>query len=109
MRAIQLYQRHLSPRKGFSCAHRGSTGGNSCCTYGYSAIKRWGLRKGMRLMRRRLDDCGRQLRFGGGPLSYQRGDCDPGIEVSCCGDLFSPTCDFWSSKKKRQKRDAPRQ
>jgi putative component of membrane protein insertase Oxa1/YidC/SpoIIIJ protein YidD len=101
LRAIRLYQRHLSPRKGFSCAHRGATGGASCSTYGYRAIARYGLRTGMRLLRRRLDACGRKQRFGGGPLSYQQGDCDPGAD--CLGDLLSCSCDVWRSKKKNSK------
>ncbi|MET0856752.1 MAG: membrane protein insertion efficiency factor YidD [Telluria sp.] len=102
LRAIRFYQRHLSPRKGFSCAHRGATGGDSCSAYGFRAIERCGLRKGMRLLRRRLDACGRKQRFGGGPSSHQQGDCDPGIGADCCGDLLSGGCDVWSSKKKRQ-------
>jgi putative component of membrane protein insertase Oxa1/YidC/SpoIIIJ protein YidD len=104
--SIRLYQRHLSPRKGFSCAHRGATGGASCSTYGYRAIARYGLRKGMRLLRRRLDACGRQHRFGGGPLSYQHGDCDPGIDADCCGDLFSGSCSLdWRRKSKQSDAD----
>jgi putative component of membrane protein insertase Oxa1/YidC/SpoIIIJ protein YidD len=92
--AIRAYQRHLSPRKGFSCALRGATGGRSCSAYGYRVIARCGLRKGLRLLRRRLDTCGRQSRFGGGPLSYQHGDCDPGCDVGCDGgDLASGVCD----------------
>ncbi len=103
LRAIRFYQRHLSPRKGYSCAHRGATGGDSCSAYGYRVLQRCGLRTGLRLLRRRLDACGRQQRFGGGPLSYQHGDCDPGIDADCCGDVLSSTCDLgWKSKKKKQ-------
>jgi putative component of membrane protein insertase Oxa1/YidC/SpoIIIJ protein YidD len=47
--AIRAYQRHLSPRKGFSCALRGATGGRSCSAYGYRAIALCGLGKGLRL------------------------------------------------------------
>jgi putative component of membrane protein insertase Oxa1/YidC/SpoIIIJ protein YidD len=102
LRAIRFYQRHLSPRKGFSCAHRGATGGDSCSAYGYRAIHCCGLRKGLRLLRRRLDACGSRQRFGGGPLSYQHGDCDPGIDADCCGELLSGSCDLpWKSKKRR--------
>ena len=55
LRAIRAYQRHLSPRKGFCCAHRGATGGDSCSAHGYRVIARCGLRKGLRLLRRRLE------------------------------------------------------
>jgi putative component of membrane protein insertase Oxa1/YidC/SpoIIIJ protein YidD len=103
LRAIRSYQRHLSPRKGFTCAHRGATGGDSCSTYGYRVVKRCGLRIGLRLLRRRLNACGSQQRFGGGPLSYQHGDCDPGIDADCCGDVLSSGCDLsWMSKKKQK-------
>jgi putative component of membrane protein insertase Oxa1/YidC/SpoIIIJ protein YidD len=92
--AIHAYQRHLSPHKGFSCALRGATGGRSCSAYGYRVIARCGLRKGLRLLRRRLDACGQTHRFGGGPLSYQHGDCDPGCDLSCdVGDVASGVFD----------------
>jgi putative component of membrane protein insertase Oxa1/YidC/SpoIIIJ protein YidD len=92
--AIRVYQRHLSPHKGFSCALRASTGGRSCSAYGYRVIARCGLRKGLRLLRRRLDACGRQHRFGGGPLGYQHGVCDPGCDLNCdVGDMASCVCD----------------
>jgi putative component of membrane protein insertase Oxa1/YidC/SpoIIIJ protein YidD len=94
LRAIRAYQRHLSPRKGFSCALRASNGGRSCSSYGHRVIARCGLRKGLRLLRRRLDACGQQHRFGGGPLSYQQGDCDPGCDLSCdVADVASGACD----------------
>ena len=44
LRAIGLYQRHLSPRKGFACAYRARTGGASCSELGFRAIRRFGLR-----------------------------------------------------------------
>lgn len=54
---IRLYQRHLSPRKGFSCAYRVHTGGHSCSHFGYSAIAKHGVLRGLVLIRRRLDKC----------------------------------------------------
>ncbi|WLI89874.1 membrane protein insertion efficiency factor YidD [Massilia sp. R2A-15] len=107
--AIRAYQRYLSPHKGFSCALRGATGGRSCSAYGYRAIARAGLRQGLRLLRRRLKACGDKHRYGGGPLSHQHGDCDPGCDLSCdTGDVVSDTCevlgdcascDFWSRRR----------
>jgi putative component of membrane protein insertase Oxa1/YidC/SpoIIIJ protein YidD len=92
--AIRAYQRHLSPRKGYSCALRGATGGRSCSAYGYRVIARCGLRKGLWLLERRLDACGRQHQFRGGPLSYQHGNCDPGCDLACdVGDVASGVCD----------------
>ncbi len=105
LRAIRAYQRHLSPHKGFSCALREASGGRSCSSYGYRAIARCGLRKGLRLLRRRLHACGQQHRFGGGPLSYQQGS----IDLGCAGldDCCSPGCDLgeiWAKKKKNDKK-----
>jgi putative component of membrane protein insertase Oxa1/YidC/SpoIIIJ protein YidD len=104
LRAIRAYQRHLSPRKGFCCALRASNGGRSCSAYGYRVIARCGLRKGWRLLRRRLDACGQQHRFGGGPLSYQQGSIDLGCPVEVC-DCCSTGCDLgsWWNEKKKQK------
>jgi putative component of membrane protein insertase Oxa1/YidC/SpoIIIJ protein YidD len=101
LRAIRVYQRFLSPHKGFSCALRGATGADSCSTYGYRVIGRCGLRKGLRLLRRRLDACGRHHRFGGGPLQSQRGFCDPGCDAACdVGDVVSGACDVLGSCSK---------
>jgi putative component of membrane protein insertase Oxa1/YidC/SpoIIIJ protein YidD len=63
--AIRAYQRVLSPRKGFCCALRAVTGGDSCSAYGYRVIARCGLWTGLRLLRRRLDACARQHRLAG--------------------------------------------
>lgn len=90
--AIRAYQRHLSPRKGFRCALRGATGGRSCSGYGYRAIARCGLRKGLRLLQRRLDACASQHRRGG-PSRYQQGYCDIPCDV---GDM-SGLCDGFGS------------
>ena len=40
---ISLYQRRLSPRKGFSCAHRVAHGGPSCSTAIRDLVRRRGL------------------------------------------------------------------
>jgi len=101
LRAITAYQRHLSPRKGFSCAHRVGTGGASCSAHGYRVIERCGLWMGLALLRRRLRACGElQRRRAGGrvgprPFNAQAGFCDPSCEAgdcefsgSDCGDCF---------------------
>lgn len=36
--SIDVYKAHLSPRKGFSCAHRVFYGGESCSTYVKSSL-----------------------------------------------------------------------
>jgi putative component of membrane protein insertase Oxa1/YidC/SpoIIIJ protein YidD len=105
--AIRAYQRHLSPHKGFSCALRDAKGGRSCSSYGYRVIARCGLRKGLRLLRRRLHACGRQHQLGGGPLRYQQGSIDPGCALDgpdVC-DCCSSGCDLgsWRDSKKKKK------
>ena len=94
LRAIRGYQRHLSPHKGFCCAHRAATGGDSCSAHGCRVIARCGLRKGLRLLRRRLHACGRQSRAGAAPLRYQQGSIDFGCHGCDVGDLASGACDL---------------
>ncbi|WP_020651410.1 membrane protein insertion efficiency factor YidD [Massilia niastensis] len=80
LRAIRLYQRHLSPRKGFSCAYRAATGADGCSAFGHRAIARNGIALGLPLLRRRLRRCGethRALAAARNPVLYrQRGECD---------------------------------
>jgi putative component of membrane protein insertase Oxa1/YidC/SpoIIIJ protein YidD len=121
--AIRGYQRYLSPVKGFACALRMATGGQSCSAYGYRAIRHGGLRVGLRLLRQRLRLCGhvhrrgRQVRH---PLLHsQRGHCDLPCDASCdipvdlgpvcdvmgaCGqcDCSSAPWDWWRSRSRRQ-------
>jgi putative component of membrane protein insertase Oxa1/YidC/SpoIIIJ protein YidD len=54
---IRLYQRHLSPRKGFSCPHRLLHGGLSCSEYGRQMVLSHGVQSAYRLIRQRLDEC----------------------------------------------------
>jgi uncharacterized protein len=88
--AIRFYQRRLSPYKGFSCALRVATGGASCSAYGHAAIARFGLRRGLGLLQRRLDLCGHvHMRAHTRPpphprLKHQRGFCDaPACDAPC--------------------------
>jgi putative component of membrane protein insertase Oxa1/YidC/SpoIIIJ protein YidD len=43
VRAISLYQIYVSPYKGFQCAYRYHTGGNSCSEYAKRIVLRFGL------------------------------------------------------------------
>lgn len=101
--AIDFYKRHLSPRKGFSCAYRVNTGRASCSTLGYRAVRRHGVFKGLGLARERTWRCAgvhREVRAASwgprppGSLSGQRGDCDPGCDVDPGCD---PGCDGWDA------------
>ncbi|MCC6136261.1 MAG: membrane protein insertion efficiency factor YidD [Candidatus Contendobacter sp.] len=55
--AITAYQRHLSPRKGFCCAHRVQHGGPSCSEYARQTLIVYGLRQTAPLLRQRLLAC----------------------------------------------------
>jgi len=55
--AIRGYKRHVSPRKGFACAHRVHLGGCSCSTLGLRAVSRYGAWRGLGVLRLRLREC----------------------------------------------------
>jgi putative component of membrane protein insertase Oxa1/YidC/SpoIIIJ protein YidD len=121
--AIRFYQRHISPRKGFSCALRVVTGGASCSAYGHAVIARFGLARGLGLLRRRLALCSHvhgRLHPSPPPhprLKYQRGFCDASCDLPCLdyGDCISAdtaldvvgcapdVADCWSSRKRGQR------
>jgi len=119
--SINLYQRYLSPAKGFSCAYRVLTGRDSCSAYGYRVIARHGLLNGWSLLRRRLHACGEQhrqhLARTGRPRRLtarhraQAGDC--ACDLPCdlpSGKCLSNACDAgdlldccdWPRKKKNR-------
>lgn len=87
---IEIYQRYLSPYKGFCCAYRAHTGCQSCSTLGYRAIRRYGVVDGLGVLRQRLHKCGVAYDRHHVPrphraLRSQRGDCSPGCDVPCDG------------------------
>lgn len=100
---IRLYQRHLSPRKGFVCAYRVHTGRCSCSTLGYRAIRARGVWAGTRLLLQRTHLCGvahRRHSPRHPPLRHlaQRGHCDVSCDLPCDGpcqatDLLDPACE----------------
>ncbi len=101
--AIGLYQRHLSPRKGYCCAYRTHTGKKSCSALGFRAVRRYGTILGFLVLRRRLYLCGvAYRRYADLPLRPrpprgQRGDCDPGCDMPCDGP--GDGCDWLHGKK----------
>ena len=97
MVAIRLYQRHLSPRKGFACAYRIHTGRASCSVLGHRAVSRFGVVGGVIVLLRRLRRCGvahRRLapRPPGRPRhGMQAGFCDADCDV--CNPCEWSSCD----------------
>lgn len=55
--AISGYQRYLSPRKGFCCAHRTLHGGLSCSEFGRRVVLRYGIIHFVLLQARRFSRC----------------------------------------------------
>jgi uncharacterized protein len=112
--AIQLYQRYLSPRKGFCCAYRTHSGRASCSNLGYRAIRRFGLWRGVTVLRQRLAKCGIAYRRHHRPfptLGQQAGfcdlPCDLPCDLSCDGNAGNFTCDlpcsdWWSERKNEE-------
>lgn len=113
--AIRGYQRWLSPRKGFCCAFRAATGGESCSSYGYRVIERFGLGRGLGLLDRRLALCGHvHRRTRPAPASRppmmryrQLGlcdglDCDCADLGNCAGELGSCGCDAGDCRRSRK-------
>lgn len=106
---IRIYQRFLSPWKGFHCAYRVHTGRAGCSALGFRAIRRFGVLGGLRLLRQRTALCGvAHRRFGPAvfrPPVSQRGDCDVGgcdlpgdggdlPGKRCLSQVFDCGCDF---------------
>ncbi len=99
---IRLYQRHLSPRKGYDCAYRLHCGGAGCSGLGLRAIRWKGSWTGLWLLRERLARCAAvhaQAHPQRRPPALQRGDCDcggcdlPGAE-GCSGCDVGDVCDL---------------
>lgn len=111
--AIRGYQRFISPHKGFSCAYRCHTGCASCSALGFRAIRRYGVWRGIGVLRRRFARCAFvHRRYSAPPMPASRllqaGFCDlscDGLDLDCC-DFAS--CDLprgCSDRRASQKRD----
>lgn len=102
--AIGGYQRHLSPRKGYACAHRLARGGTGCSGYAKAAISEHGLIRAIPLIRQRFAACrdaaeelreDRRKRDKG--KWYDHCDCGAGCDLPSprgCGKAdATPDCD----------------
>lgn len=115
--AIGIYKRHVSPRKGYACAHRIHHGGASCSTLGLRAIRRHGVVKGLALLRARMQRCAgvprpTANRASGAPRGRaafaQRGDCDLGCDADCAGPRGAGRALEWLSCCDAGSCDGPR-
>ena len=55
--ALTIYQRHVSPHKGWCCAYRATTGEESCFEYAKVTIQRFGFRSSLPIIKGRLMSC----------------------------------------------------
>ena len=106
MRALVLavitgYQRYVSPHKGFCCAYRVLTGRKSCSSLGFRVVRRYGVLKGITVLRRRLYLCGVAHRRYNVPRNQafhsQQGFCDVGCDIPCDFNCDLPSIDICSS------------
>lgn len=100
--AVGMYQRHISPHKGFCCAYRVHTGRVSCSEFGRRVIMRLGLVAFFRLMPRQFARC--RAAFASLTLRHAHGDDESrggrirGALDSCdCADCGLSACDLGSS------------
>ncbi|WP_457418305.1 membrane protein insertion efficiency factor YidD [Roseateles sp. P5_E7] len=115
--AIGVYQRYVSPYKGFCCAYREHTGRASCSALGARAIRRWGVWRGLGVLKLRLRGCSEVHRRcvdaqPRRPLATQRGACDfdfvPG-DVDCSDAADCCDCGDCSSSERKARRQEKRQ
>ena len=88
--AISVYQRRISPRKGWQCAHRVRHGGLSCSEWVKRAVARHGVRTGVLLARRRFARCRQAAREGREEARWEEGQGEQ---------------EQWERQKQRQQRD----
>ena len=108
--AITLYQRYLSPYKGYCCAYRSYTGGASCSMLGFRVIRRFGVWDGLKLLRDRLALCGvayRRWVRARLPARKQKGFveglcCDPSIAFAFCDPTAACHLIDWLSRDKKK-------
>ena len=68
---IRFYQRHISPHKGFRCAHRALHGGDSCSEAVLGIVQTWGIWRSGPMIRTRFQECrqaSQQLKLKAEPL-----------------------------------------
>ena len=83
-RAILGYQRHLSPRKGFTCAHLVARGGQSCSAAVRGIIAQRGVMRGIIPTMLRFAACYRAaMMLGPAGRGNVQGVC-------CCGPIPIP-------------------
>jgi putative component of membrane protein insertase Oxa1/YidC/SpoIIIJ protein YidD len=87
--AIGAYQKYISPKKGFSCAHRLLYGGESCSQYIKRMVVEHGLKSSIPIARLRFAECkvANVILRAERKEKRRRGgwncDCEPDCEPDC--------------------------
>lgn len=96
LRGIRLYQRFLSPRKGFRCAHAALTGGESCSAAVARIVREDGLIAGRERIAAQFRACRAAHGALHGGLVPQSGAFGSQVQagrvqgVCCCGPVPIP-------------------
>lgn len=92
---IELYQRYISPYKGYRCAYGVHVGGPSCSEYGKRAISDNGVMVGTVLLFRRFQECGQAaMRARNNPV--RAGECSDCADSAMCWSIIC--CDMAEDK-----------
>jgi uncharacterized protein len=93
--AIGVYQRYISPYKGFCCAYRAHTGKRSCSAYGRAVVQKLGLLAFLAALPKQFERC--QMAYQNmktrvtAPLRAQSADKRKNSKWDACSDL---SCDL---------------
>jgi putative component of membrane protein insertase Oxa1/YidC/SpoIIIJ protein YidD len=86
------YQRHLSPRKGYSCAHRIVHGGESCSEYVKNVLADKSLFEATLLAKRRFKACSTTYMSSKDQFfRYKTPDVGPPADI-CNGETIAMCC-----------------
>ena len=94
---IKIYQRHISPKKGYVCAHRYYHGGDSCSEYTKKCITEFGIIKTIPLFFERLDDCKKTFNEYQEKEKNQSSSCSDKTYNVIHGKKCENTCDICHS------------
>ncbi|MBV2090505.1 MAG: membrane protein insertion efficiency factor YidD [Candidatus Thiodiazotropha sp. (ex Ctena orbiculata)] len=88
IKAIRLYQRHLSPRKGFYCAHHALNNNGSCSSWAIAMVETKGVVTMLSQLGSRFSECSDARKKINEKKSKEEitpcsKSCDAG-EIGCC-------------------------
>lgn len=89
---ITGYQKHLSPYKGFSCAHRVLYGGDSCSQFTKRAVLERGITAGLMIARDRFQACKAANKILKSSREESPKQRDPQSWQPTCADCSTPDC-----------------